>query len=109
MRRTPALGTPSVKLQPAKSEAIKLDSSATITTNHTRPIYAVCAITNYLVATGADDGFVRLWDLKELRMDRVYRGHSAGVRCLCLLPNGLLASGSWDKTIRFWDLEARPQ
>jgi WD40 repeat protein/nucleoside phosphorylase len=58
-----------------------------------------------LVATGHDDGSVRLWDVVSGQAIRVLDGHSARVWSVAFAPDGqTLASGSSDHTVRLWDV-----
>ena len=58
------------------------------------------------LASGSDDGTIRLWDLAQPGGEpRVLRGHEGGVFSVAVAPDGrTLASGSDDGTIRLWDL-----
>ena len=57
-----------------------------------------------LLATGHDDGAVRLWDHASGTLLRVLSGHVAGVLCVAFSPDGAtLASGSHDMSVRLWD------
>jgi WD40 repeat protein len=60
------------------------------------------------IATGNEDGTVRLWDVASGRQRRVLRGHDELVRCVAFAPDGLaLASGGWqDGKVNLWDLAA---
>ncbi|KAJ3999452.1 ribosome biogenesis protein Sqt1 [Lentinula boryana] len=58
-----------------------------------------------IVATGATDGKICLWDLSTMRL-RSTLEHSDAVTTLLAVPapnNHLLVSGSADKTLRTWD------
>ena len=58
-----------------------------------------------LLASGAWDKTIRLWQLSDGECLATLRGHKRGVTCLAAAPDGsLLASGSWDDTIRLWRL-----
>ena len=55
------------------------------------------------IATGNDDGALRLWSVDGPRRLRVLTGHSGPVRSLAFSPDGKrIASGSKDRTLRIW-------
>jgi WD40 repeat protein len=57
------------------------------------------------LASGADDGTVRLWDPDTGAARRPLQGHSYGVLSVAFSPDGRsLASGGDDGTVRLWDV-----
>ena len=70
---------------------------------------AVCAFTvngTTLLATGAEDGTVRIWDPATGTQHAVLEGHTGPVNAVCALAQDgrtLLASGGGDRTVRIWD------
>lgn len=77
---------------------------------HAAEVWTVAALndTEALVLTGADDGFLKLWDLRLPEPSRCVlassRGHSAGLTSLLPLSNSTVLSGSYDQSLSLWDL-----
>lgn len=65
---------------------------------------------NRLAASGTDDNYVHVFDLKEQSELHKLTGHKGYVTAVAFAPSGkLLATGSHDRTIRFWDLKSGKQ
>ena len=67
------------------------------------------------LATGDDEGIVRIWDLISRQVVEKWESHDGGVFVLAFSPDGnSLASGGWDEVggyemIRVWRLDGKPQ
>ena len=75
---------------------------------HTSTVYSLAFKPNsYLLASGSNDGTIRIWDVGDrdnLRHVRTLRGHTDRVYSVAWSPDGrTLASASNDGTVRLWN------
>jgi WD40 repeat protein/serine/threonine protein kinase len=75
---------------------------------HRGPVEALAfSLDDALIASGAVDHTVRLWDTRSWSARSVLEGHTDRVYSLAFSPDGeMLASGSNDTTIRLWSTSA---
>ncbi|KAL4789909.1 WD40 repeat-like protein [Aspergillus venezuelensis] len=58
-----------------------------------------------MLATGAEDKQIRVWDIAARSIKHVFSGHEQDIYSLDFATNGrYIASGSGDKTVRLWDI-----
>ncbi|MGW2974505.1 nSTAND1 domain-containing NTPase [Streptomyces mirabilis] len=63
-----------------------------------------------VLASGGDDGVVRLWDVATGKQRSKVVGHRGGVRSVAFSPDGrVLASGGDDGVVRLWDVATGKQ
>ena len=62
------------------------------------------SVEDNLVATGAEDGVVRTWDLTTSKITRELRGHVGKVTSVRLHGKLLVSSALGDQTMRLWSL-----
>ena len=71
-----------------------------ILTGHKSIINALAVLPDGRLASGADDGTIRLWDPASGACTATLEGHTGSVFALAVLPGERLASGAGDRTIR---------
>lgn len=72
---------------------------------HEMETWCVSALDENLVATGADDFMLKIWDLRVLNGSVMSsKVHQAGVCSVVPLDGNVIATGSYDKQLRFLDL-----
>jgi WD40 repeat protein len=69
-------------------------------------VRALCALPDERLASGSDDGVIRVWDVRTAAETARLEGHAHSITALCVLGDGRLASGSNGNTIRLWDVAA---
>jgi len=81
---------------------------------HADPKLKVCGMTlspdGRTIATGHDDGSVKIWDSETITEQAQLRGHTHPIWAVAFSPDGkTLATGSDDYTLRLWDLASGKQ
>jgi len=76
---------------------------------HDEPVRFVLFVSDGRVASGADDGSVKVWDAADLGELLTLRGHAAAVNRAAVLSGGRLFTSSWDETVRVWDGSPEPR
>lgn len=57
---------------------------------------------NKILFTSSNE--IKLWDMSEEQILRIFNGHTNQVNSVCMLKHDLFASCSSDKTIKIWNL-----
>lgn len=72
---------------------------------HTGAVCAVTPLPDGRIASGGEDGAVRIWRTADLTEIAAFH-HDDFVRSVAALPDGRLASASYDGTVRLWRIRA---
>lgn len=75
---------------------------------HSKQVSSVAFSTNgQIIASGSDDGTIRLWDVTTGLENRILVGHSDSVNSIAfsVTDGKIQASGSKDRTVKIWDIK----
>jgi WD40 repeat protein len=87
---------------------LKIQETQTLEGHSDSVVLIAIAPDDRTIASGSDDGTVRLWDLATGENLVTFRDHSEAVNAVSISRDGkFLASGGNDKTIRLWRLSTR--
>ncbi len=75
-------------------------------TGHSGQIYALTLLPNGLIASGASDKTINIWNISITYPLYSLTGHTDAVNRLVVMNNELLASCSYDHTIKIWSLSS---
>lgn len=99
-----ALNPPEAK--PAAAEPIsvvELEPKHTLRGHKGAVLCAAIAPNGARIATGGEDGTIRLWDAKTGELQMTLEGHSGAVHKVKFVADARLVSAGHDKTVRVWD------
>jgi WD40 repeat protein len=92
--------------KPASSRKITAEPEAILQLAHVGPVQAVAFSPNgLLVASGGDDGAVKIWEARSGTILRSLTGHARGVTDVIFSPDGtLLLTAGRDRYARLWNV-----
>ena len=65
-------------------------------------ILSLCAISTKILASGAYDKNIKIWNIEERVIMSTLSGHTDRITALCHLERGQLVSGSYDESLIIW-------
>jgi WD40 repeat protein len=89
----------------AYSDILDLFRSRPIVLKHQKPVNSVAFGRGRLLATGGNDGQLRLWDVSTKPLSQSFKGHKDSINSVAFSSDGkFIATGSDDETARLWDI-----
>ncbi len=76
-----------------------------ITLSHKSSVRSMAHIGSHGLASGGDDGFVKIWDMNDENKEPVGLFHGGPVYAVVYLGGSRLASGGLDGFVKVWNLE----
>src|SRR5512137_1733355 len=86
--------------------SVSASDAPLVLTGHTAAVTSVCfSQANSLLASGAMDKTVRIWDVASGRTLKILSGHTRTVWSVAFSPDGTkIVSGAGDATVKIWDV-----
>jgi WD40 repeat protein/serine/threonine protein kinase len=98
--------TPEVAQVPSQDVLVILNASTKQVIQSLRQKEAITCLTGSaahpIVATGHEDGRIRIWNLEEPRLITEFNAHTQAVTALALSQDGKLLASSADAVLKFW-------
>jgi WD40 repeat protein len=70
---------------------------------HNGDVSCMCVISSTKLASGSEDGVVKIWDVTSGECLTTIKAHACTVHGIDVFLNGNIVTGSWDSTARIWD------
>ncbi len=87
----------------AMSHMTAFDRSTFETDGHKGTIYSIVAMPDGRIASGSNDGTIKIWNYSTGQCLQTLKGDNCSVNCLAIVGEKFIISGSSDHTIRCWD------
>ena len=89
-------------------ETGELQAPATPLEGHTGDVFSVAFAPNGMLASGGQDGAVKLWDADTRQTLATLEGKAGEVSAVAFSPDGeILAAGSWGGAVKLWNVHQR--
>ncbi|YAF94009.1 MAG: NACHT and WD repeat domain-containing protein [Nodularia sp. CChRGM 3473] len=94
-------------VQDAGAKAIEIAREQNLLQGHTAGVTSIASSSDgKLIASGSDDGTIRLWNQQGQSIGLPFSGHEGAVTSVAFSPDDkYIISGSQDSTLRLWDTQ----
>lgn len=76
---------------------------------HTREIECLLELDENKIASGSDDGTIKVWNIKTQKELFTLKGHEDWISSLVKIDENKIASASGDGTIKVWDIKTKKE